>query len=50
MFTLWAAASPATSQLFALIGARFILPMILTYTFCSYYVFPGKVRIGDGLN
>ncbi len=28
----------------------FILPVILTYTFCSYYVFPRKVRIGDGLN
>ena len=46
--SLWAAASPATSQLFALIGALFILPVILMYTFWSYYVFRGKVRIGDG--
>jgi len=46
--SLWAAASPATSQLFALIGALFILPVILMYTFWNYYVFRGKVRIGDG--
>ncbi|KAE9639200.1 hypothetical protein EJA70_29095 [Pseudomonas sp. PB103] len=25
-----------------------ILPVILMYTFWSYYVFRGKVRIGDG--
>ena len=29
-------------------GALFILPVILMYTFWSYYVFRGKVRIGDG--
>jgi len=46
--SLWAAASPPSSQLFALIGALFILPVILMYTFWSYYVFRGKVRIGDG--
>ncbi|MNV95305.1 cytochrome oxidase subunit II [compost metagenome] len=33
---LWAAASPATSRLFALIGALFILPVILMYAFWIY--------------
>ncbi|QNL87942.1 cytochrome d ubiquinol oxidase subunit II [Pseudomonas putida] len=46
--TLWQAASPAASQLFALIGALFILPFILMYTAWSYYVFRGKVKVGDG--
>lgn len=46
--SLWDAASPPSSQLFILIGTMFILPIILTYTCWSYYVFRGKVRIGDG--
>ncbi|MBF8730389.1 MULTISPECIES: cytochrome d ubiquinol oxidase subunit II [Pseudomonas] len=46
--TLWQAASPVASQLFALIGALFILPFILVYTAWSYYVFRGKVKVGDG--
>jgi cytochrome d ubiquinol oxidase subunit II len=46
--SLWAAASPATSRMFALIGALFILPVILMYTFWSDYVLRGKGRIGDG--
>ena len=33
---LWAAASPAISRLFALIGALFILPVILMYAFWIY--------------
>ncbi|MND36207.1 Cytochrome bd-II ubiquinol oxidase subunit 2 [compost metagenome] len=45
---IWQASSPPTSQLFALIGTLFILPIILTYTVWSYYVFRGKVRVGDG--
>jgi len=45
--SLWQAASPASSQLFALIGALFILPVILVYTFWSYHVFRGKVKVGD---
>ncbi|MNR59467.1 cytochrome oxidase subunit II [compost metagenome] len=45
--SLWQAASPASSQLFALIGALFIIPVILVYTFWSYYVFRGKVKVGD---
>ncbi|WP_338474943.1 cytochrome d ubiquinol oxidase subunit II [Pseudomonas khavaziana] len=46
--SLWDAASPPSSQLFILIGTLFILPIILMYTCWSYYVFRGKVRIGDG--
>ncbi|MBV4504620.1 MULTISPECIES: cytochrome d ubiquinol oxidase subunit II [Pseudomonas] len=46
--TMWQAASPVSSQLFALIGALFILPFILVYTAWSYYVFRGKVKVGDG--
>ncbi|UOK39494.1 cytochrome d ubiquinol oxidase subunit II [Pseudomonas palleroniana] len=46
--SLWDAASPPSSQLFILIGTLFILPIILVYTCWSYYVFRGKVRIGDG--
>ncbi|KRP45324.1 cytochrome bd-I ubiquinol oxidase subunit 2 apoprotein [Pseudomonas libanensis] len=46
--SLWEAASPPSSQLFILIGTLFILPIILMYTCWSYYVFRGKVRIGDG--
>jgi cytochrome d ubiquinol oxidase subunit II len=45
--SLWSATSPATSQLFALTGALFILPIFLMYTFCSYFVLSGKVRIDD---
>ncbi len=46
--SLWAAASPASSRLFALISAPFILPVILMYALLGYYVFRGKVRIDDG--
>lgn len=35
------------SQLFSLVGALFILPFILAYTAWSYYVFRGKVRLGE---
>ncbi|WP_447790856.1 cytochrome d ubiquinol oxidase subunit II [Pseudomonas farris] len=43
-----AASAPAQSQGFMLVGALFILPFILGYTFWSYYVFRGKVRHEDG--
>ena len=46
--SLWEAASPPQSQGFALVGALFILPFILGYTAWSYYVFRGKVRVGEG--
>lgn len=45
---LWEAAGPPQSQGFALVGALFIMPIILMYTAWSYYVFRGKVKAGEG--
>ena len=44
--TLWEAAAAPRSQAFMLIGTLFLLPIIVTYTGWSYWVFRGKVR-GD---
>ena len=41
--TIWEAASPHSSQLFMLVGAAILIPMILAYTAWSYWVFRGKV-------
>ncbi|MBS0236478.1 MAG: cytochrome d ubiquinol oxidase subunit II [Proteobacteria bacterium] len=41
---IWQAAAAPESQTFILIGAAFLLPLILSYTAYSYYVFRGKVR------
>jgi cytochrome d ubiquinol oxidase subunit II len=41
--TIWAAAAPASSQLFMLVGAVVIIPVILIYTGWAYWVFRGKV-------
>lgn len=46
--SLWQAAAPAQSQGFMLVGALIIIPIILVYTFWSYYVFRGKVQTGEG--
>ncbi len=46
--SIWAAASPPQSLGFALVGALFIIPFILAYTAWSYYVFRGKVKVGEG--
>ena len=46
--TLWQAAAPPQSQGFMLVGALLIIPVILVYTFWSYYVFRGKVKPGEG--
>ena len=45
-YTLWQAASSASTQAFLLIGTLILLPVILMYTAWSYWVFRGKVR-GD---
>ncbi|WP_212515612.1 cytochrome d ubiquinol oxidase subunit II [Acinetobacter soli] len=45
--TIWDAAAPANSQLFALIGALILIPIIITYTIMAYWVFRDKVRVGD---
>ncbi len=42
------AAGPPQSLGFALVGALLIIPVILTYTGWSYYVFRGKVKSGEG--
>jgi len=41
--SIWQAASPPQSQGFMLVGGLLIIPVILTYTFWSYYVFRGKI-------
>ncbi len=44
--TIWAAAAPAQSQLFMLVGTVVIIPVIIGYTAWAYWVFRGKV--GEG--
>lgn len=46
--SIWVAASPPQSLGFTLVGALFIIPFILAYTAWSYYVFRGKVKVGEG--
>ena len=41
--TIWDAAAPHSSQLFMLVGAAVLVPIILAYTAWSYWVFRGKV-------
>jgi hypothetical protein len=41
--SIWQAAAPEQSQLFMLIGALVLIPLILAYTAWSYWVFRGKV-------
>jgi cytochrome bd ubiquinol oxidase subunit II len=45
--SIWAASAPRSSQIFLLVGVVIILPIILSYTALSYWVFRGKVRHGD---
>lgn len=45
--TLTDAAAPHSSQVFALVGALIILPVIIVYTTAGYWVFRGKVEKGD---
>ena len=47
-FTLWEAASSASTQAFLAVGTVFLLPVILGYTAWSYWVFRGKVRADIG--
>jgi cytochrome bd ubiquinol oxidase subunit II len=41
--SFWDAAAPYESQLFMLIGAAILLPIIIAYTVWAYWVFRGKV-------
>jgi cytochrome d ubiquinol oxidase subunit II len=41
--SIWQAAAPYSSQIFMLVGAAVLIPLILAYTAWSYWVFRGKV-------
>ncbi|HEX8535710.1 MAG TPA: cytochrome d ubiquinol oxidase subunit II [Allosphingosinicella sp.] len=41
--SIWQAAAPYQSQLFMIVGALVLIPLILAYTGWSYWVFRGKV-------
>lgn len=45
--TVYQAAAPAASQKFVLIALLFSLPMVLIYTAYAYWVFRGKVKVGE---
>ncbi|MFO8045257.1 MAG: cytochrome d ubiquinol oxidase subunit II [Halomonas sp.] len=47
-YTIWDAASAPESQLFLLIGVLFVIPIVLAYTAWTYWVFRGKVKVGEG--
>ncbi|MEO1078102.1 MAG: cytochrome d ubiquinol oxidase subunit II [Pseudomonadota bacterium] len=46
--TLWEAAAPRSSQLFMLVGALVLIPIILLYTAYAYWVFRGKLDPEQG--
>lgn len=46
--SIWDASAPHSSQAFALVGVMIMVPLILIYTGYSYYVFRGKVKVGEG--
>lgn len=46
--TIWQAAAPHASQVFMLVGTVILIPMILGYTGYAYWVFRGKVGVGQG--
>jgi cytochrome d ubiquinol oxidase subunit II len=46
--TLWDAAAHPSSQVFFLIGAMILLPMILGYTVLVFWLFRGKLQPGEG--
>ena len=46
--TLWQAAAHPSSQVFFLIGAAILMPMILGYTVFVFWLFRGKLQPGEG--
>jgi cytochrome d ubiquinol oxidase subunit II len=46
--TIYAAAAPAPSLIFGLMGVLFVLPLVLVYTAFVYWTFRGKVLPGEG--
>jgi cytochrome bd ubiquinol oxidase subunit II len=48
VMTVWEAASHPTSQIFYLVGAAILIPMIVGYTAVVFYLFRGKLEPGQG--
>ena len=48
VMTVWQAASHPATQLFYLVGAAILIPMILAYTALVFWLFRGKVGPGEG--
>jgi cytochrome d ubiquinol oxidase subunit II len=46
--TVWQAASHPTTQIFYLVGAAILIPMIIGYTVVVFYLFRGKLEPGQG--
>jgi cytochrome d ubiquinol oxidase subunit II len=46
--TVWQTAAVPASQIFTLIGTLVLLPIILGYYVFVYWLFRGKVRVGEG--
>ncbi|MXP62326.1 cytochrome d ubiquinol oxidase subunit II [Roseomonas sp. M0104] len=46
--SIWEAAASPASQAFLLVGAAVLIPTILAYTGYTYWLFRGKVRVGEG--
>jgi cytochrome d ubiquinol oxidase subunit II len=46
--TIWQAAAHPGSQMFYLIGAAILIPMILAYTVLVFWLFRGKLKPGEG--
>jgi cytochrome d ubiquinol oxidase subunit II len=46
--TVWDAASHPSTQIFYLVGAAILIPMILTYTAVVFWLFRGKLAPGEG--
>lgn len=44
---IWTASAPRSSQIFMLVGAAIVIPIILAYTSLAYWVFRGKVKADD---
>lgn len=46
--TIWEGAAHPASQIFYLIGASILMPMILLYTVVVFWLFRGKIKPGEG--
>lgn len=46
--TIWEGAAAPSAQMFFLIGAAILLPMILAYTVMVFWLFRGKIKPGEG--